>query len=338
MSETVTGERPRTNRVSARFFPFFVSAILWGTVAALAGTQQWAQLRGTAKELAWIQAFAWQGASWLVLVPATPVLFSIVRKYPVDGAHRSRVLWHLVSCAAFGMLFVLASVPIRQAFHPSPVRWSMFGDAFYKSVPLGVLLGAVVYWAVVVVASLIETRTRLYALLIVPAGEEPANSNVAARAATNDLPNDDRASPEHGENSHSARATSASRDRHVLLETHGGVARLEIDEVLWGEPAPSGSRLKTINGSVLLRQSLADLESLLTPRGFVRVHRTYLVNSDHIREVIGSASRDGQVRLAGGATLPVSRRRRAALDSALSQSGFSMPAAPLAAEGAPLSG
>ena len=61
------------------------------------------------------------------------------------------------------------------------------------------------------------------------------------------------------------------------------------------------------NGRVTMRRTtLAEAEKALAKRGFVRIHRRYLVNRDQIIAITGNG--DKQVRLANGAELPVGRR------------------------------
>jgi two-component system, LytTR family, response regulator LytT len=43
--------------------------------------------------------------------------------------------------------------------------------------------------------------------------------------------------------------------------------------------------VRTFDGEHRARQSLAELEELLAPHGFLRVHRAFLVNLDHVQEV-----------------------------------------------------
>lgn len=54
------------------------------------------------------------------------------------------------------------------------------------------------------------------------------------------------------------------------------------------------------------RMTLAEAERALAGRGFVRIHRRFLVNRDRIRAVRGNGEK--VVQLAGGTELPVGRR------------------------------
>ncbi|MEO1007106.1 MAG: LytTR family DNA-binding domain-containing protein [Planctomycetota bacterium] len=260
---------------------WLASIVVWSVVAVLAATDQWAAWRDTPKELSWLRALGWQGSSWLVLVPVTPLLFEVVRRWPLERGRPRRLLAHVLGGLVTGCLFLLASVPLRLAFHPSPMRWSFFGEAYHKSLPQAVAIGVGVYWLVVVVASLTETRRRLR-----EADRPPAEVDQPAPAT-----------------------------EHVLLQTPGGVARLAIGSISWAEPHEPGSRVHAAGEALLVRHTLAELESMLS--GFVRTHRACLVNPSHVREVLGASSRDGSVRLASGEVLPLSRRRRAEVDEAI---------------------
>lgn len=62
-----------------------------------------------------------------------------------------------------------------------------------------------------------------------------------------------------------------------------------------------------------IRHTLTDLESVLDPARFVRIHRTTLVNVDEVREVQPWFSGDWVALMKGGEELRVSRRYRSAL-------------------------
>ena len=273
--------RPPSSALDPR--AWLAAAAVWTIPAILLSTQQWAELRGGGKEMSWLRAFSYQAPSWLLLVPATPLLLAMVRRWPIDRGHPGRAWGHLGASLVFGGLFLLVAVPVRHAFHPSPVRWTFFGEAFYKSAPQFIAIGVVAYWAIVLVGSLLETRQRLAATI-----EERA---------------------EH---------PGPTPPPRVTLATAAGATHLPLAEIAWIEAAGSGARVHAAE-AVPVRHTLAELESLLAPRGFVRTHRSCLVNASRIREVVGAASRDGTVRLDTGDAVPVARRRRATLDAALAR-------------------
>lgn len=65
----------------------------------------------------------------------------------------------------------------------------------------------------------------------------------------------------------------------------------------------------------LVRTSLDALERMLDPAAFIRVHRSYIVRVERIREIRRDAAGTAELLTAGGASIPVSRRRRATIDA-----------------------
>ena len=90
---------------------------------------------------------------------------------------------------------------------------------------------------------------------------------------------------------------------------------IPIADIDWIEAQDYTAVVHTGAKSHVVRLSLAALESRLDPRAFVRIHRSALV---HIARITGLEHGDELVVvLASGAKLPVSRRRREALERAL---------------------
>ena len=63
----------------------------------------------------------------------------------------------------------------------------------------------------------------------------------------------------------------------------------------------------------LMRTTLARVENDLAGGGFVRTHRSWLVNSRHVAEIAAAGSGDHDLRLSNGAEVPLSRRYPQAL-------------------------
>ena len=60
----------------------------------------------------------------------------------------------------------------------------------------------------------------------------------------------------------------------------------------------------------LLRETLSKLESQLDPRKFTRIHRSRIVNIDHIRELEPWSHRGCRVVMLNGTELPLTRTYR----------------------------
>lgn len=81
---------------------------------------------------------------------------------------------------------------------------------------------------------------------------------------------------------------------------------LEVASIRWVQAQGDYARLYTEDSSYLLRIPLADLEEQWQAQGFVRVHRSHVVNLNHVRRVV---NRQGRMTiLLPDAELPVSRR------------------------------
>jgi DNA-binding LytR/AlgR family response regulator len=90
-------------------------------------------------------------------------------------------------------------------------------------------------------------------------------------------------------------------------------SRVLVDyrDILWVEARAKRVYFRTAAGEELLtRHTLKELQCLLAPHHFVRVHKGYLVNLDHVAEVEPWFSGGYVVRLAdaAGTEIPMSRR------------------------------
>lgn len=106
---------------------------------------------------------------------------------------------------------------------------------------------------------------------------------------------------------------TATPDR---LEIKDGARTILLDpaEILWIEAAGNYVELHTGSATHLARGALAGFEAKLAQRGFVRVHRSRLVNRARIRAFKPTASGDLELTLDDGRTLAASRRYRANLE------------------------
>ena len=65
----------------------------------------------------------------------------------------------------------------------------------------------------------------------------------------------------------------------------------------------------------LMRTTLSSAEVELSPRGFVRTHRSWLVNTRHVSTIEAEGSGDYGLTLTDGTQVPLSRRYRQALEA-----------------------
>jgi two-component system, LytTR family, response regulator len=67
----------------------------------------------------------------------------------------------------------------------------------------------------------------------------------------------------------------------------------------------------------LVRTPLDALEHALDPAAFIRIHRSYIVRLDRVTEIRRDKNSGPELVLESGVSLPVSRRRRATIDTLL---------------------
>ena len=103
------------------------------------------------------------------------------------------------------------------------------------------------------------------------------------------------------------RATAAVRDEPcVLVRKRGRVIVLRPEEIDYVEAYGDYVRLRVGPETHLLRGTLTDMERRLAPAGFVRIHRSRLVNWQRVREYTLDREQDPVVVLKNGQRLDAS--------------------------------
>src|SRR5438105_4884851 len=75
------------------------------------------------------------------------------------------------------------------------------------------------------------------------------------------------------------------RSGRVVVKTAGKVMFLRAEQIEWVEAAGNYVRLHVGGDSHLFRESMKNMETRLDGDLFVRIHRSAIVNVDHIREL-----------------------------------------------------
>lgn len=90
------------------------------------------------------------------------------------------------------------------------------------------------------------------------------------------------------------------REKHALQ-------KIRYEEILYAEALDNYTRLVTEKGRHVLSSTLKNIENQLEPLGFLRVHRSYLVNLQYIEQILPKSLRIGE------AEIPVSESNRSRL-------------------------
>ncbi|MCP5395764.1 MAG: response regulator transcription factor [Sphingomonadaceae bacterium] len=104
---------------------------------------------------------------------------------------------------------------------------------------------------------------------------------------------------------------SADRfEKLINIKDRGQIFRVEVDSIEHIEAAGDYMCIYTGDNSLILRETMKDLERRLDPRKFQRVHRSTIVNLNQVRQVRPHTNGECFLVLESGAEVKVSRSYR----------------------------
>jgi DNA-binding LytR/AlgR family response regulator len=107
-------------------------------------------------------------------------------------------------------------------------------------------------------------------------------------------------------------------DRVSVLAPAGNTQRLIARaSILYGKAIGDYVRIVSDEGRFLVRGKISEMESRWQGFGFVRTHRAYVVNAGRVEEVRTNGNGTADLKLNGGESIPVSRRRLVDVRAAL---------------------
>ncbi len=117
--------------------------------------------------------------------------------------------------------------------------------------------------------------------------------------------------PDHVSTLMPAAEPAADRfERIINVKDQGQIFRVDVDSIEKIDAAGDYMCLTTADQTLILRETMKDLERRLDPRKFQRVHRSTIVNLDNVRQVKPHTNGECFLTLASGATVKVSRSYR----------------------------
>jgi hypothetical protein len=212
----------------------------------------------------------------MTLVLLPGVAFLAVRTPTGRGRRLRCALVHLFGSVGYCLVHVSGFVLIRKLVYAAVARRYVFGD-----------FGEWIY----------EYRKDVLAYcLLAVAFHLAARLGSGARTTPRPRPAD-------------AEATFDIRDGAKLIRT-------PVSEILSARSAGNYVEFHLSDGRrPLMRATLASVEAALTPHGFLRTHRSWLVNPLRVRALEREGSGDWRIGLEGGAEAPLSRRFPQALEA-----------------------
>ena len=99
------------------------------------------------------------------------------------------------------------------------------------------------------------------------------------------------------------------RNMKLCIPSLKGFQVVELDDILYAEASSNYTNFHFNNKhTICTAKSMVEYEELLADSGFVRIHKSYLVNLLHVKEYLRGEG--GSVILSDGRELEVSRRKR----------------------------
>lgn len=99
-------------------------------------------------------------------------------------------------------------------------------------------------------------------------------------------------------------------EKIINVKDQGQIFRVDVDSIEKIDAAGDYMCLTTADQTLILRETMKDLERRLDPRKFQRVHRSTIVNLENVRQVKPHTNGECFLTLASGATVKVSRSYR----------------------------
>ena len=99
-------------------------------------------------------------------------------------------------------------------------------------------------------------------------------------------------------------------EKLINIKDRGQIFRVDVDSIERIDAAGDYMCIYTADNSLILRETMKDLERRLDPRKFQRVHRSTIVNLDQVRQVKPHTNGECFLVLDSGAEVKVSRSYR----------------------------
>lgn len=227
-------------------------------------------------------SLAWQGAVYAVWIGVALGVWGVADR---QGTDRRGLL--LLWCGLFVAVPVaaMATVAIDMAFHPERRALAEFGERLLGKVPIAILFYSAIVAAVL---ALMHWKRAQVA-------QAHADALAAALRALRDVPVED------GDVEPMVVAVGRKR------------VRVDPGDVEWIAAAGNYVVLYWSDQEGLARQTLRGMEAMLAQRGFVRAHRSALVNLAHVESAQPLSDGSWKLTLRSGADLVVSRTQRDAM-------------------------
>lgn len=232
------------------------------------------------------QPVVWEFSSNLALLALMPLLLAFDRRWPLaDGSRwRHHLLLHFAATVPYSLLHVLMMVALRHLAYAAAGTTYDFGD--WPS--------ELVYEYLKDVRAYFFFHALLQAYRFTILRLQGEASLLAA--------------PDEG-----TPVEPIDRPERFLVRKLGKEFLVAAVDIEWLQAEGNYVNLHVKGRLYPLRSTMAALEPRLDPARFIRVHRSYMINLEHLAEIEPLDTGDARLTLRDGTAVPCSRRYRAEL-------------------------
>lgn len=228
----------------------------------------------------------WEWSSALVVLALVPVVIAFENRFPLYfGRFRRNLPWHLLASVGFCLVHVGAMVGLRKLAYMAMGQHYDFGD-----------------WPRELAYEYLKDWQTYAGILLIVAAYRLLLLRLQGEARLLDAP-DDEAVP----------LEPVERPERFLVRKLGKEFLVSANDIEVLQASGNYVNLRVRGREYPLRTTMAAIEPRLDPARFVRVHRSYMVNLDHIAEIEPLDTGDARLVMRDGSKVPCSRRYRAAL-------------------------
>jgi DNA-binding LytR/AlgR family response regulator len=84
---------------------------------------------------------------------------------------------------------------------------------------------------------------------------------------------------------------------HIFIRSEGKFYRISFSEIFYIEGMKDYLKIHTADQMIVTHQTMLDMENILPGNNFIRIHKSYIVSTSHIRAVFGNSVDMGKAQL-----------------------------------------
>lgn len=263
-------------------------------------------VRSSGRDVAFWQVLTWELTSHFCLLALLPAVFAFERCFPMDlDRFRRHLPWHAIAAVGFSLLHVAGMVLLRKAVYAAVGEHYSFGNWLVRW-PYELLKDARSYALIVLgIRFYRHFMLRLQGEARLLDAPEPAGGPSAALASEPPPP----------------AAAAPVRPERFLVRKLRREFLINAADIDWLQAQGNYVGLHVNGHDYLLRATLTELLEKLDPAHYARVHRSYAVHLDRIREIEPLDGGDARLHMRDGTHVPCSRRYRSQLQAAAAGAG-----------------